>query len=82
MAGGPTHAGEISSLQSFGRISAFRKRPEDGGASLNRRTPGLNLAEEINFRQIDDFIAASVENGRQHEKAKVLGLFVGDGWRH
>ena len=40
------------------------------------------LAEQVNSREIDDFIAASVKNGRQHEKAKALGLLVGDRWRH
>src|ERR1700722_19177484 len=32
------------------------------------------LAEQVNSRQIDNFVPASAKNGREHEKAKALGL--------
>jgi hypothetical protein len=47
-----------------------------------RRWNWNRLAEEVDSRKIDDFIAASIENGLQHEKAKALGFLVGDRWRH
>ena len=44
--------------------------------------PNRRLAKQVHFREIDDFIAMSTENGLQHENAKTLNLLVSDRGRH
>jgi hypothetical protein len=75
----PQTAGRWSSLARSvnSRTEGDRVRGKGAWRWISNR-----LAEEVDSREIDDFIAASVENGRQHEKAKTLGLLVGDRWRH
>ena len=40
------------------------------------------LAEEIDLRQIDDFVAAPAEHGFEHEEAEAGHLLQRDGRRH
>src|SRR5258705_564386 len=40
------------------------------------------LAEQIDSREVDDFVTAPVENSLQHEEAEAFRLFVRDSWRH
>ncbi len=64
----------------MGREETLRIRPQDNSTGQIQQGEGLaailsntsefwnRLAEEVNSREIDDFIALSVENGPQHEK--------------
>src|SRR5580698_7719862 len=42
----------------------------------------LESAKQIDLRQVDKFVAASVENRSQHEQTEALGLLIKDRWRH
>ena len=59
-----------------------RNRLATVAETVMERVGDTLLADEVNSREIDDFIPASIENGLQHEKAKVPGLLVGDRGRH
>jgi hypothetical protein len=78
---------ELSRLEGWlrERATRLRERLVAGSPALSfllRRWTRNRLAEQVNSREIDDFIASSIENGLHHEKAKALGLLVGDRWRH
>jgi hypothetical protein len=61
-----------------GKVTTFSALLCFGGHRWTRNP----LSEEVHSREIDDFIAASIKNCLQHEKAKALGFLVGDRWRH
>src|SRR5208337_1258568 len=39
-------------------------------------------AEQIDSREIDNFITAPIEDRFHHEKTEALCLLISDGWRH
>ncbi len=50
--------------------------------SLDTEKVAANLAEEIHFREVDDFVAAPAENCSQHEEAEAFGLIESNGRWH
>src|SRR5258708_40160277 len=65
------------------RVCEHRDRPRN---AASRRSPhaaiadSAGLAENIDRREIHDFVAASAENCSEHEEAKALRLVDGNRW--